>query len=593
MILIDAEGLRASRPGRALFNDVSVTVSTGDRLGVVGLNGCGKSTLLRLLSGEDDPEAGVVRRGRNARIGVLPQIPKLPAGTVRDAVGGTWQGDAMLDKLGMGAMGEADTSELSGGQQKRVALAQLLSGEWDCLILDEPTNHLDLDAIAFLEEWLAKYNGGLVMVTHDRHVLDKVTNRVLELDRGNGYVHIPQGINAGSGYAAYLTARAEREDNAATAEQVRKNAAKKELAWLRRGAPARTAKPKARIAAAEALIAQKADGPARQGELGLDLGSKRLGSKGIEFHGVGFSWPDGTLVLRPFEHALEPGDRLGIVGPNGAGKSTLLDMVAGRLTPTEGKIDIGRTVKVGYYDQLGRDLDLSKRVRDAVAGDKGAPSLEDLQLMKRFWFDGDAQFAPIGTLSGGERRRLQLMLTLIEQPNVLLLDEPTNDLDLDTLRALEDYLDDWPGIVVVVSHDRAFIDRTVEEIFSLDGDGAASLMVGGVDAWLKMRSARPASQKSMPTQRTGAQKAATTAQETAAKKPKAKRTPSTLNRLIANNEKDQEKRNKRRTDLEDSIAKAGGDHEKLAALSTSLAEVQADIERLENEWLEYTTELES
>ena len=242
---------------------------------------------------------------------------------------------------------------------------------------------------------------------------------------------------------------------------------------------------------------------------------------------------------------------------------------------------------------MGRDLDLSKRVRDAVAGDKGAPSLEDLQLMKRFWFDGDAQFAPIGTLSGGERRRLQLMLTLIEQPNVLLLDEPTNDLDLDTLRALEDYLDDWPGIVVVVSHDRAFIDRTVEEIFSLDGDGAASLMVGGVDAWLKMRSARPASQKSMPTQRSGAQKAATTVKDAAAQKPKAKRTPSTLNRLIANNEKDQEKRNKRRTDLEDSIAKAGGDHEKLAALSTSLAEVQADIERLENEWLEYTTELES
>ena len=593
MILIDAEGLRASRPGRALFSDVSVTVSTGDRLGVVGLNGCGKSTLLRLLSGQDDPEAGVVRRGRNARIGVLPQIPQLPAGSVRDACGGTWQGDAMLDKLGMGAMGDADTTELSGGQQKRVALAQLLAGEWDCLILDEPTNHLDLDAIAFLEEWLAKYNGGLIMVTHDRHVLDKVTNRVLELDRGHGYLHIPQGINAGSGYAAYLTARAEREENAATAEQVRKNAAKKELAWLRRGAPARTAKPKARIASAEALIAQKAEGPARQGELGLDLGSKRLGSKGIEFHGVAFTWPDGNMVLRPFEHALEPGDRLGIVGPNGAGKSTLLDMVAGRLTPTAGTIDIGRTVKVGYYDQLGRDLDLSKRVRDAVAGDKGNPSVEDLQLMKRFWFDGDAQFAPIGTLSGGERRRLQLMLTLIEQPNVLLLDEPTNDLDLDTLRALEDYLDDWPGIVVVVSHDRAFIDRTVEEILSLDGEGGASLMVGGVDAWLKMRSARPASSRNMPAQRTGAQKTATAPQQPVASKPKAKRSPSTLSRLIANNEKDQEKRNKRRADLEDSISKAGNDHEKLAALSTSLAEVQTDIERLENEWLEYTTELES
>lgn len=591
MILIDAEGLTASRPGRALFTNVSVTVSTGDRLGVVGLNGCGKSTLLRILSGETEPEAGVVRRGRNARIGVLPQIPHLAPGSVRDAIGGTWQAEAMLDKLGMGAMADADTRELSGGQQKRVALAQLLAGEWDCLILDEPTNHLDLDAISFLEEWLAKFTGGLLMVTHDRHVLDKVTTRVLELDRGKGYVHIPQGINAGSGYAAYLAARAEREENAATAEQVRKNAARKELAWLRRGAPARTAKPKARIAAAEALIAHKADGPARQGELGLDLGSKRLGSKGIEFHGVGFSWPDGTQVLRPFTHALEPGDRLGIVGPNGAGKSTLLDLIAGRLTPTAGHIDIGRTVQVGYYDQLGRNLDLSKRVRDAVAGDKGNPSVEDLQLMKQFWFDGDAQFAPIGTLSGGERRRLQLLLTLVEQPNVLLLDEPTNDLDLDTLRALEDYLDEWPGIVVVVSHDRAFIDRTVEEIFSLDGDGGASLMVGGVDAWLKMRSARPANQRSMPQQRPSASKTPAPTVATS-QKPKTKRSPSTLNRLIANNEKDQEKRNKRRSDLEDSIAKAGNDHEKLAALSLSLAEVQAEIDRLENEWLELTTELE-
>ena len=201
------------------------------------------------------------------------------------------------------------------------------------------------------------------------------------------------------------------------------------------------------------------------------MGSQRLGSKGIELHGVGFSWPDGTLVLKPFDHELEPGDRLGIVGPNGAGKSTLLDLVAGRLQPTVGALDRGRTVKVGYYDQLGRDLDLSRRVRDAVAGDKGEPSLEDNALMRQFWFDGDAQFAPISTLSGGERRRLQLLLTLTEQPNVLLLDEPTNDLDLDTLRALEEFLDDWPGIVVVVSHDRVFLDRTVSEVMALDARG--------------------------------------------------------------------------------------------------------------------------
>ena len=584
MILIDAEGLKASRPGRPLFEDVSITLSTGDRLGVVGLNGCGKSTLFRILSGELRPDAGVVRTGRGARIGVLPQLPVLPNGTVRDAVGGGWQGEAMLDKLGMGDMVEADTRELSGGQLKRVALARLLAGEWDCLILDEPTNHLDLDAIGFLEETLARFPGGLAIVTHDRHVLDRVTNRVLEIDRGHAYLHIPAGENAGSGYAAYLAARAEREENSATAEQVRKNAAKKELAWLRRGAPARTAKPKARIAAAEALIANKPDGPARQGELGLDLGSKRLGSKGIEMLGVGFTWPDGHEVLHAFDHALEPGDRLGIVGPNGAGKSTLLDMIAGRLTATVGTIDIGKTVLVGYYDQLGKELDLSKRVRDVVAGDKGSPSVEDLNLMKRFWFDGDAQFAPLSTLSGGERRRLQLLLTLIEQPNVLLLDEPTNDLDLDTLRALEDYLDDWPGIVVVVSHDRAFIDRTVEEILALDGEGGAALVPGGVATWLQQRSARVTTPRSAPNQRSSSSKPA---------KQKSSRSPSTLNRLIANVEKDMTKRTTRQTALYQDIADAGNDHKKLAALGEELAALQTAIESLETQWLELTEELGS
>ena len=584
MILIDAEGLKASRPGRPLFEDVSITLSTGDRLGVVGLNGCGKSTLFRILSGELRPDAGVVRTGRGARIGVLPQLPVLPEGTVRDAVGGGWQGEAMLDKLGMGDMVEADTRELSGGQLKRVALARLLAGEWDCLILDEPTNHLDLDAIGFLEETLARFPGGLAIVTHDRHVLDRVTNRVLEIDRGHAYLHIPAGENAGSGYAAYLAARAEREENSATAEQVRKNAAKKELAWLRRGAPARTAKPKARIAAAEALIANKPDGPARQGEMGLDLGSKRLGSKGIEMQGVGFTWPDGHEVLHAFDHALEPGDRLGIVGPNGAGKSTLLDMIAGRLTATVGTIDIGKTVLVGYYDQLGKELDLSKCVRDVVAGDKGSPSVEDLNLMKRFWFDGDAQFAPLSTLSGGERRRLQLLLTLIEQPNVLLLDEPTNDLDLDTLRALEDYLDDWPGIVVVVSHDRAFIDRTVEEILALDGEGGAALVPGGVATWLQQRSARVSTPRSAPNQRSSSTKPA---------KQKSSRSPSTLNRLIANVEKDMTKRTTRQTALYQDIADAGNDHKKLAALGEELAALQTAIESLETQWLELTEELGS
>ncbi|MFZ9320959.1 MAG: ABC-F family ATP-binding cassette domain-containing protein, partial [Ilumatobacteraceae bacterium] len=356
---------------------------------------------------------------------------------------------------------------------------------------DEPTNHLDLDAIAYLEEWLANFRGGLILVTHDRHVLDRVTTKVLEIDRGKAYLHMPAQRNAGSGYAAYLAARIEREEQAATAEQKRKNLARTELAWLRRGAPARTTKPKARIDAATELVNRRPEAAARSGEIGLALGSQRLGSKGIELVGVGFSWPAakpdskpdaknsaggdaGALVLNPFDHLLEPGDRLGIVGPNGAGKSTLLDLISGRLKPTHGHLDIGSTVKIGYYDQLGRELNLNQRVREAVAGDKGQPSIEDNQLMRQFWFDGDTQYAPISTLSGGERRRLQLLLTLIEQPNVLLLDEPTNDLDLDTLRALEDYLDEWPGIVVVVSHDRVFLDRTVIDVLALDGVGGAA-----------------------------------------------------------------------------------------------------------------------
>jgi ATP-binding cassette subfamily F protein uup len=289
-------------------------------------------------------------------------------------------------------------------------------------------------------------------------------------------------------------------------------------------------------------------------------------------------------VLRPFDHMLEPGDRLGIVGPNGAGKSTLLDLIASRLQPSQGTIDIGRTVQVGYYDQLGRKLNLDQRVRDAVAGDKGNPSVEDLQLMKKFWFDGDAQFAPIGTLSGGERRRLQLMLTLIEQPNVLLLDEPTNDLDLDTLRALEDYLDDWPGIVVVVSHDRAFIDRTVEEIFSLDGNGGAAVLVGGVDAWLQMRAGQPATSGSVTPQRvdTGSRS-----------KPTSKKSPSTLNRLIAQVEKDMEKKMAQQHRVLTDLNSSANDHAQLTQLGTTLAHLQGEIAQLENQWLELTTELDS
>ncbi|MEY2522894.1 MAG: transport system ATP-binding/permease protein [Ilumatobacteraceae bacterium] len=605
--MIDAQGLGARRPNRPLFTDLSLTLNDGDRIGVVGLNGCGKSTLLTMMSGDREPEAGVVRRGRNARVGALPQLPVLPAGTVRSAVCDgldrqEWQGEAMLSRLGMGGLLGASTQQLSGGQKKRVALAALLAREWDALVLDEPTNHLDLDAIAYLEEWLAAFPGGLLLVTHDRHVLDRVTNKVLEIDRGANYLHVPHERTGGSGYAAYLAARIVREAQAATAEQTRKNLARHELAWLRRGAPARTSKPKARIDAANALLGRGPVAGAREDELGLSLGSTRLGSKGVELHGVGFSWPSARanhrlgggdagpmLVLKPFDHMLDPGDRVGIVGPNGAGKSTLLDLIAGRLQPTQGSIEIGRTVKIGYYDQLGRDLDLKQRVRDAVAGDKSEPTLDDTKLMRQFWFDGDAQFAPIGTLSGGERRRLQLLLTLIEQPNLLLLDEPTNDLDLDTLRALEEFLDDWPGIVIVVSHDRVFLDRTVSEVMALDGNGRATMVRGGVTGWLAQRAARP-------TGATGSAFAVPAAQPIAmppAVTPVSRKSPSTLRHQLELADRDLADAIAARDSVQAELVAVGVDHKELVRLSAKLATGQSRVAAAEERWLSLADEAES
>ncbi len=594
VIVIDAQGLAASRPNRPLFRDLSITVSTGDRIGVVGLNGCGKSTLLRILTGELQSDAGEVRTGRNARIGVLSQHPVLPAGTVRDAASvdvEPWRAEAALSRLGMGDMLDARTDRLSGGQTKRVALASLLCREWDALVLDEPTNHLDLDAITYLEDTLAAFTGGLLLVTHDRHVLDRVTTKVLEIDRGRAYLHEPRGVNAGSGYAAYLAARIEREENAATAEQIRRNAARRELAWLRRGAPARSTKPKSRVDAAKALISQRADAPARQGDLGLDLGTTRLGSKGVEFDNVTFTWPGASApTIAEFDFVFEPGDRIGIVGANGAGKSTLLDLVAGRIQPATGTVIRGSTVKIGYYDQLGRDLDANQRVRDAVIGDKGDPSVEDLNLMRSFWFDGDAQFAPIGTLSGGERRRLQLLLTLVEQPNVLLLDEPTNDLDLDTLRALEDHLETWPGIVIVVSHDRTFLDVTVDQVLALAGDGSVRQVRGGVAGWLHERNTKTVDKRAAPATSTSASASALTSTKPTSK-PKV--SPSTLKRQIGEAERAMNKATAEQERLNGELATAGSDHLRLAQLSEELGRATQALSEAEARWLELAAEAEA
>ncbi len=455
-----------------------MTVSDGDRIGVVGINGTGKSTLLRIIAGAELPEDGQVLRGRGSRVGFLAQTPELPPGTVRGAVGEGWEAEAALDRLGMASAVDHDIRSLSGGQAKRVALARVLAHPAELLVLDEPTNHLDLGAVAWLEQRLLSFRGGLVLVTHDRHLLDRVTTRMLELDRGRAFVH--EG-----GYGSYLEAKAEREDHAAAAESTRRNLARRELAWLRRGAKARSRKPQARIDAAKRLIASAPVAAVRAAELERPGDTPRLGDKVIECTGVGFRYGDGPVVLSGVDLVLDRRERLGIVGANGSGKSTLVDLLAGRRQPTTGTIEVGPTVVVGYYDQLGVELDLGARVQDLVVGPhRSTPSLADIDLMKRFLFSGELPFARVATLSGGERRRLQLLLVLTGRPNVLFLDEPTNDLDLDTLRILEDFLDDWPGALVVVSHDRTFLERTTDRLVAVGSDGTVAEVAGGVDGWI-------------------------------------------------------------------------------------------------------------
>ncbi len=599
MILLDATDLSASRPGRQLFSDVSLTLSTGDRLGLVGINGTGKSTLLRVLAGKAEPEAGTLRPGRGARVVMLDQADDLPAGTVRQAVAPgshperEWEVDAILSRLGIGDLVDAPTDRLSGGQAKRVALARALvevgpgGGPDDdavLLILDEPTNHLDIDAIAWLEDRLASHRGGLILVTHDRHVLDRLTNRILELDRGKHFTH-------DGGYSSYLEARFEREAQAATAEQVRKNLAKKELAWLRRGAPARTSKPKAHIRSATAIVNARAEAPARRGELPLHTETPRLGDQVIELHGVGHRWgADEPWLFRGVDLMLDPRERLGVVGPNGAGKSTLLHVMAGRIAPAEGRVVTGSTVELAVWDQRGADLDPAMRVRDAVAGPARKADWSDASLLERFWFDGDAQWAPIGTLSGGERRRLQLLLTLAQRPNVLLLDEPTNDLDLESLRALEDFLDDWPGALVVVSHDRAFLERTVADVVVIDETHDVERLPGGYATWEQSRRHQPRAASAAAAPKAAKPKAARAGGGTPAVKT---RTPSTLNRLMRDAEKEMRKLERQRERLAEQLAEVdGADHVRLAEVGQELAAADAALADVEERWLALGEELE-
>ncbi len=579
MILVDADSVSVARPGRPLFSECSLTITSGDRIGLVGLNGTGKSTLMRVLAGIDEPESGTVRRGRGVRVKMLDQTAPLPPGTALDAVGGGWEAKAVLDRLGMSDRLDRMVDELSGGERKRVALAEALIDPAELLLLDEPTNHLDIDAIEWLEDRLAAHRGGLVLVTHDRHVLDRVTNRIVELDRGRAYVH--EG-----GYQSYLDSRAEREDQAVRAESVRKNLARMELEWLRRGAPARRRKPRSRLAQAASVIDGRPEPKARRGELDLHIDTPRLGRQVVELHGVGGG--SAGQLFHGLDLMLTDETRLGIVGPNGAGKSTLLDIIAGRRTPDEGQVVHGPTVRIGYYDQTGREMDLERRVRDVVAG-SGEPDWRDAALLERFWFDGDAQWAPVGLLSGGERRRLQLLLVLHERPNVLLLDEPTNDLDIDTLRVLEDFVDDWPGALVVVSHDRAFLERTVDDVLVLDGRGGSSRHLSGYAGWLEARAAARSGGGPAPAPVFAAASSSTTSPEGGSRSVGAgakRRSGPSIKADIRAAEREIGRLTTERDELVAEVSAPGADHRSLAESAVRLSEVEAALAAAEDRWIE-------
>ncbi len=584
-VLVDLEQVAVGRVGRVLFEGLSMTVADGDRVGVVGVNGTGKSTLLRVLAGKDVPDAGVVRRGRGTRIGFLDQDPELPDGTVREAVGEGWEAEAALSRFGLGAEMGTSTSVLSGGQKKRVALARVLAHPVELLILDEPTNHLDLGAAAWLEDQLSSFRGGLVLVTHDRHLLNRLTTVVLELDRGQAYFH-------DGGYELYLAARAEREAQAASAEATRRNLARRELAWLRRGAQARSRKPLARVEAALRLIEQQPASAVGTAEFQGNFGVPRLGDKVVECIGAGFRYDDGPTVLSGVDLAVGRRERLGIVGANGAGKTTLLQLLAGRLQPTEGVVETGSTVVVGYHDQLTADLDPDATVRDLVAGPYRPPgSPEDINLMRRFLFTGDLPFARVGSLSGGERRRLQILLLTAARPNVLFLDEPTNDLDLDALRALEDFLEDWPGALLVVSHDRTFLERVTDRVVEVGPEGVVAEVPGGVAGWVDRVLGGQGRSDEKQSPRVVATRSTTVSNQTAGSpsaRPGARLNPSRQARLLRDAEREMARLQGEVTRIAEALDSAS-DYKDMAALGHSLAEAQSALETAEEFWLNMAT----
>ena len=620
--LISLEKATKAYAHRHLLDGVSLGVSAGDRIGVVGRNGAGKSTLLGLLAGRVAPDTGRVAMAAGLRLGYLPQGDQL-AGTVGEIVFGPmggpmggpsgglavpgsalepagpdiprapWEADprarAIMAELLPGIGVEAQAGRLSGGERRRVALAALLVAERDVLFLDEPTNHLDIEAIDWLGRHLrdraADRNCAVIVVSHDRWLLDTVCERTWEVDRGQ--VHSAEG-----GYSAYVLAQAERERGEEAAERRRRNLARKELAWLQRGARARTTKAKFRVEAANALIASEP--PPRDSVELTRLATARLGKTVIELEDVSVSVGAigrERVLLDQVTWRLGPGDRVGIVGVNGSGKTSLLTVLAGELVPgqagpglrADGTVIRGKTVRLAHLSQELAELDPDQRVREAVEEIRlrirvGDRELSAGQLLERLGFTAERQWTRVGDLSGGERRRVQMLRLLMDEPNVLLLDEPTNDLDIETLTEFEDLLDGWPGTLVVVSHDRYFLERATEHVVALLGDGKLAFLGGGVDEYLdRVRAARDAPASTRP---------ATAAPRSSAAEERSARKE--LQRL----ERQLERLSAREAELAAQLAANATDYEMLTTLGADLKATQAEKADLEERWLTVAAELD-
>jgi ATP-binding cassette subfamily F protein uup len=614
--IVNLKDIAKGYGSRSVLRDVTLGVAAGDRIGVVGANGDGKSTLLRLICGAETPDEGAITRAGDLHAELLGQSDELDdARTIREELVGSradheWAADATFRSVLDGLLGgvalrrfpagmDTAIAPLSGGERRRIALAKLLLDSPELLLLDEPTNHLDVEGVAWLAAHLAARRGSMLVVTHDRWFLDAVCTATWEV--ADGAIHQYEG-----GYAAYVLARAERDRQESARDARRQQLLRKELAWLRRGPPARTSKPKFRIEAANALIADEPE-PRDRTEL-LRFATRRLGTKVLEAEDASMSFGD-KQVLRGLTWRLGPGDRVALVGVNGSGKTTLLKLLGGELEPASGRVDRGATVRMAHLSQDTAEIPGQLRVLESLEAVRAVATLSDgvqitaALLCDRFGFRGDKARTLVRDLSGGERRRLGLMRLLMAEPNVLLLDEPTNDLDIDTLTALEDLLDAWPGTLVVVSHDRYFVERVCDDVYALTPAGEIRHLPGGIEQYLHARAAQAAPGATPAPRAVGAAPGATPASRAArapassgaaAAKPAAQAGAvlRAARKEVARLEREIEKLAADEGELHEAMAVAATDHVRLRELQAELAAITTEREALEAAWMDSAEALE-